>query len=391
MTTRLLVVQTHFIQYFAPLYRELARRPGIELTVAYCTDLGLREGMDVQFGRRVKWDISLEGGYSWVVMPEHPGVETVPRGFHRRNWSVRKLVAESDALLLYSFFSMTELVAAVTAWRRCKPLLYRSESTLLPPRGGLLRRAAREVVLPVFYQRVAAGVFAGEESRRQLLHYGLPADRLHFGPYAVDNDTFIARAEELVPQRAQLRAKLGLRPELPVILWVGKMIPLKQPLMLLEAFERLQATLPSQLLLVGDGELRGELERLIAERRVPRVYLTGFLNQSQVSEGYAAADVLVLPSSTETWGLVMNEAMCFGVPVVASDRVGGARDLVRSGETGQTFRYDDSADLEATLRAVLSNEGRRQEMGRAALNLVRRYSLKATADGIEAGLAATCR
>lgn len=390
MTTRLLVVQTHFIQYFAPLFRELAGRPGIELTVAYATDLGLREGLDVQFGQRVKWDISLGDGYHWVVMPEHPAVESVPTGLHRRNWSVRELVARADAVLLSSFYSATDQIAAWTAWRSHKPLLYRSESTLLPPHGGWLRRAARAVLLPLLYRGVSAGIYIGEQNRRQLLRYGVPDERLYFGPYSVDNDAFIARARELVPQRLALRERLGLRPDLPVILFAGKLMPKKQPLLLLEAFARLQATLPSQLLFMGDGELRPELERWIAEQQTPRVHMTGFLNQSRVGEGYAAADVLVLPSARdETWGLVMNEAMCFGLPVVASDRVGGALDLVREGETGRTFHFDDTDGLVMALRDVLADEGQRQRMGRAARNLIDGYSIRATADGIVSALAAT--
>jgi len=392
MTTRLLVVQTHFIQYFAPLYRELARRPGIDLTVAYATDLGMREGLDRQFGKRVKWDVSLTDGYHWVVMPEHPGVDSVPGGLRRRNWSVRNLVAGADVVLISSFLSVTDQIAAWTAWKRRKPLLYRSESTLLPPLGNWSRRAARAVALPLFYGGVSAAIYIGEQNRRQLRRFGIPEERLHFGPYAVDNDLFISRAGELAPHREVLRAQFGLESELPVVLFVGKLIPKKQPLLLLEAFAHLQATLPSQLLVVGDGELRSRMERRIAEAQIPRVHLAGFLNQSRIGEGYAVADVLVLPSvRDETWGLVMNEAMCFGLPVVASDRVGGALDLVREGETGSTFHFDDVNGLVEAMRRVLPIEERRRLMGEAARRLIDRYSVQASADGIVSALEAVRR
>lgn len=392
MTTRLLVVQTHFIQYFAPLFRELAKRPGIDLTVAYATDLGAREGFDVQFGQRVKWDVSLTDGYHWVVMPEHPGVQSVPIGLRRRNWSVRKLVTEADAVLLSSFLSVTDQVAAWTAWMKRKPLLYRSESTLLPPHGGLSRRAARAVTLPLFYRGVSAAIYIGDQNRQQLLRYGIPKDRLYFGPYAVDNERFITRARELAPKRDSLQRLLGLEPGLPVILFSGKLIPKKQPLLLLEAFFRLQEGLPSQLLIVGDGELRGELERRVADARIPRVHLTGFLNQARIGEAYAVADLLVLPSGyDETWGLVMNEAMCFGLPVVASDRVGGSSDLVQEGETGSTFQFNNVDGLVEAMRRVLCVEERRRHMGQAARKLIENYSIRATADGIVSALAAVTK
>ncbi len=387
MTTRLLVVQTHFIQYFAPLYRELARRPGIDLTVAYATDLGRREGFDAQFGQRVKWDVPLDEGYRWVVMPEHPGVQTVPSGWRRRNWSVRGLVAEADAVLISSFLSVTEQVAAWTAWRRGIPLLYRSESTLLPPRGGALREAGRALILRKLLRGASAGLYIGTKNREQLEHWGMPPDRLHFSPYSIDDALFTARAAALAAERDRLRASFDLEPGLPVILFAAKLIPKKQPLLLLEAFARLQESLPSQLLLVGDGELRPAVERRVAEARIPRVRLAGFLNQSRMPEAYAAADVLALPSSIETWGLVMNEAICFSLPIVASDRVGGAYDLVREGETGAMFRYDDVGELTAALGRVLASEAERRRMGAAARALVDRYSIRASADGISEALA----
>ncbi len=379
---RLLVVATHAIQYFAPLYRELARRPGIELTVAYATDLGLRENFDVQFGRPIRWDVPLADGYHWVVMPEHPGVRSVPGPLGRRNWSVRRLVAEADAVLLSSFLSITDQIAAWTARALGRPILYRSESTLLTTRSRL-RDMTRSLVLPRLFDMVSAAVYIGSQNRAYLRHFGVPDERLHFGPYAVDNDLFMRRARELAPGRTQLQRAFGLEPHLPVVLFSGKLIAKKQPLLLLEAFARLQDALPCQLLLVGDGELRPELERRVAQRRIPRVHPAGFLNQSRIAEAYAAADLLVLPSAfEETWGLVQNEAMCFGLPVVASDKVGGAYDLVREGETGAMFRFDDVVALTDALRRVLASEDRRRRMGAAARDLVGKYSIPASADGI---------
>jgi glycosyltransferase involved in cell wall biosynthesis len=156
-------------------------------------------------------------------------------------------------------------------------------------------------------------------------------------------------------------------------------------LLLLEAFRRLQAEIPSQLLFVGDGELRCELERRVAEARIPRVRFSGFLNQSEIGRAYSVADFLVLPSAGETWGLVLNEAMCFGLPVVASDRVGGAYDLVDDGITGFRFQYDDIDSLRIALVRVLRSEADRKRMGKAALERVSRYSIAASANGIVEG------
>jgi glycosyltransferase involved in cell wall biosynthesis len=383
---RLLIVTTHAIQYYAPLYRELSRRPGLELKVAYATDCGLRASFDRQFGMQVRYDRPLGDGYEYVVLPEHVGCESVPGPLGRRNWSVRLHVREADAVYLASFLSVTDLVAAASAAAAGKPIIYRSESTLLTPRGRM-RDLARGLVMPMLFDRVAACLYIGRRNREYLRRFGVPEDRLFFSPYCVDNDFFVAEAARLAPRREELRASFGLVPGLPVALFSGKLIPKKQPLLLLEAFEKVQATVPSQLLVVGDGELRSEFEQAVVQRRIPRVTLTGFVNQSRIPEAYAAADLLVLPSNfEETWGLVMNEAMCFGLPVLASDLVGGAADLVTEGLTGRVFDHRSADSLAQVLGAMLGDAGGLVRMGVAARTRVAEYSIQRAADGIVAAL-----
>ena len=218
---RLLIVTTHAIQYFAPLYRELARRPGIDLTVAYSTDLGMRETFDRQFGRNVKWDVPLTEGYRWVVMPEHAGGTSIPGPLQRRNWSVWRLVAEHDAVLLSSFLSVTDQVAVWSAVAHGKPILYRSETPMMTKRTGW-GRALRVAVLPQLFRLISGAIYPGVQARAYLKHYGVPDERLHFGPYAVDNERFVKQAAELLPNQCEIRKSFGLDPSLPVILFCGK-------------------------------------------------------------------------------------------------------------------------------------------------------------------------
>jgi len=388
---RLLIVATHAVQYFAPLYRELARRPGLDLTVAFESDYGMTPSLDRQFGVQFQYDVPLTEGYRYLVLPEQAGTGRLHGRLSRRSWSVRHHVAQADAVLLASFLSVTELVAAASAWRRSIPVLYRCESTLLTPRPPW-RDHLRHLVLPRLLGRVGAGLYIGQANQDYLRAFGVPEERLHFSPYCVDNAAFSARADALRPRRGELRRAFGLEADLPVVLFSGKLIPKKQPLLLLQAFERLQATCPSQLLVVGDGELRGAFEAAVADRRVPRVHLAGFLNQSRMPEAYAVADVLALPSSfEETWGLAVNEAMCFGVAAVVSDRVGCGADLVEDGVTGHRFRFNDAGALAEALRGTVADQVRCRTMGQAARERIGRYTIQAAADGILQGLRAATR
>ena len=142
---------------------------------------------------------------------------------------------------------------------------------------------------------------------------------------------------------------------------------------------------------VGEGPLRGEMERLISSSGLKNVHILGFRNQSELPACYAMADALVLPSESEPWGLVVNEAMCFGLPIVVSDRVGSAPDLVRSGRNGFVYPMGDVSALAGCLRKLIANDVARAEMGRQSMEIITRWGLDQDVEGILAAAAYVTR
>ncbi|HTC20579.1 MAG TPA: glycosyltransferase family 4 protein, partial [bacterium] len=133
----------------------------------------------------------------------------------------------------------------------------------------------------------------------------------------------------------------------------------------------------------GDGPMKGEVEKA-ATRYIPKkLVFQGFVNQSQLGRYYRAADLFVHPSNFETWGLVINEAMQFGLPVVTSDQVGCRIDLVKPGFTGFIFPAGDVEVLTSHLKHMLSNPALTRKMGQNAESLVGFYSIRSAADGID--------
>jgi glycosyltransferase involved in cell wall biosynthesis len=169
------------------------------------------------------------------------------------------------------------------------------------------------------------------------------------------------------------------------VLFAGKLIDKKQPLRLLDAYARVRRERPCALLIAGDGPLRGEMERRVASASMPDVHFAGFLNQSELPAAYAAADLFVLPSQLhETWGLVVNEAMNFSLPVVVSDKVGCAADLVRTGANGFVIPHDDTAALTSAIARLVDEPELRARFGAVSRAIVDRYSIEAAANGIVA-------
>jgi len=211
------------------------------------------------------------------------------------------------------------------------------------------------------YRRAARLLYIGARSKRHYEQLGCESSRLVFSPYCVDTSAFETDETARGRLRDRLRQELGVSEQHRVILFSGKLIPKKRPDLLLAAVGSFAQSTGRRLTLVylGDGELRQSLE---AESRMltgVQVEFAGFKNQRMLSPYYHAADLLVLPSQhSETWGLVVNEALAHGVPCVVSSAVGCGEDLVIPGETGEIFDVGSKPGLVAALQRADDLMGR---------------------------------
>jgi glycosyltransferase involved in cell wall biosynthesis len=234
--------------------------------------------------------------------------------------------------------------------------------------------------------RKAFGLYIGSESKRWFEHYGVPDDRLYFAPYSVDNLALQEKARELRGDREELRRSFGIADDAgPVLLLAARLIPKKQPERVLEAYSRVRAERPCALLVVGDGELSGALARTVRDRSIPDVSFAGFLDQTEIWRAYACADVFTLFSAEhETWGIVVNEAMNFSLPIVVSDKVGCARDLVSEGRNGFIVPAEDSGALAMRIGSLFDSAELRERFGSESLSMIERWTPEQAADGIVA-------
>jgi glycosyltransferase involved in cell wall biosynthesis len=222
-----------------------------------------------------------------------------------------------------------------------------------------------------------------------MLSLGLPAERVTLTPYSVDNDWWIRQSAQV--ERLAVRAGWGASPNDVVILFCAKLQAWKRPFDLLRAFAK--ANLSNGLLVfAGEGPLRPQLESEAATLGISsRIHFLGFVNQSQLPAVYTSADLMVLPSDYEPFAVVVNEAMCCGCPVVASDRVGAARDLVAPVAPQFVFPCGNVDALAGILKDVLADRTRLQSIARAAMAHIQTWSpernIAATVDAIRIAVA----
>lgn len=384
---RLAILTSHPIQYQAPLFRSLAQIKEVQTTVLFCSDSGAREYKDRGFGRTVKWDVPLLDGYFYEFVGNISPRPNVSTFFGLINPGVVKWIrrGEFDALLVHGWVPFTYCLAILAAIRLGVPVILRGESNLLS-RPGFLKATLKRQILSRLFKHISAFVAIGHGNVEFYESYGVPKEKIFLAPYAVDNEFFISTSRELVSRKNELRVELGIRNDQPVILFVGKLSKVKAPTDLLKAFAQVRKCRAASLIFVGDGELRAQLEELARRLSIADVIFAGFRNQSEIGKFYAMADVFVLPSVFEPWGLVVNEAMCFGLPVIVSDCVGAARDMVRDGINGHVYHAGDVNSLADTLERVLADQTRRARMGLASRELVEANSLSKAIQGLQQAL-----
>ena len=382
---RVACLVSHPIQYQAPLFRYIAARPGIELTVFFLSDLSVHAYRDSGFGVDVKWDVPLLDGYRHEFLPR---VGSWSGLSFWRPWTfglrARLRRGRFDALWVHGYAHRGCLAGIAAAKSLNIPVMLRGESNLLSETDDALKLGVKRIAMPALLRTIDAVLAIGRLNREYYLHYGVEPGRIFPMPYAVDNEFFRTAAERARPHRERLRAELGLQPGRPVILFASKMQPHKRAADLLEAYARLSPD--AYLVFAGDGEERANLERRARELKLDSIRFIGFRNQSELPSLYDLCDVFVLPSEHEPWGLVVNEAMNAGKPVIVSDRVGAGPDLVEDGVNGSVYPARDIAALANCLRRLIDSPEHRAAMGARALEKVSRLDFAADRDGLIAAL-----
>lgn len=369
----LAILTTHPIQYQVPLWQALAQDGRVPFEVWYLTDHGVRASHDREFDKTFAWDLNTLSGYPYRFLDVAAGASPgsflgcrlrEPLRQRLRSMGARAVWVQGWQVAAYWQAVWEAGAAGVEVWLR-------GESNDLAPRPPL-KRVAKRVALAQFFRRVDQFLYIGSANRRLYQAYGVPDDRLHPAPYAVDIERFAKQAAALRGARSAIRQRWHIADDAFGVLFCGKFIPKKRPLDLVAAARLLVSSgrLPNaQLLFVGSGEMGQQLRSSCdvvfdadpshaghsasGRQDAPKASFTGFLNQTDISMAYVAADCLVLPSDhAETWGLVVNEAMASGLPCVVSDACGCAEELYATDGRSCVYTLGSSEELADALQAL---------------------------------------
>ncbi len=347
--TRLALLTEIPAPFRIPLFNTLAGR--LDLRVAFLRGrqpsrrYRLHED-ELRFEWRILPGFRLGGGSRWVIL----------------NAGVRRAVAGADVVLLGGWSQPAFWEALALARVRRTPVLVWVESTLRDARPGFAAGGKR-----LFARQAAAFVVPGraaEEYVRSLV----PDARVVVAPNAVDAELFASRTDE----RERLRAELGV--DRPCVLYVGRLAPEKGVDVLLEAARGLDA----QLVVAGSGPEDARLRSAAPAN----VRFVGQLDRDALPALYAAADVLCLPSRSEPWGMTLNEGAAAGLPLVATEAVGAAWDLIEDGRNGFRVPVGDPDALREALRRLVDDEAFRRAAGGRSRELAAGFTAAAWAEAV---------
>ena len=379
------ILVTHPIQYYAPLYRELAKDSSIELTVYFAHRQTMEGQSGAGFNVPFEWDTPLLEGYGHRFLENRAGSPSTDTFWGCDTPEISDIIAkeEFDAFAVHGWYNHSYWQAIRACWRRGVPLMVRGDSQL-PPGQGRLAQWLRHPLHRWFIPKFDAYLCVGRRAREYYLHFGADEQKCFFSPHAVDSEFFASNKLKYLSMKTELRRQWSLREDSIVFLFAGKLTGQKRPLDFCRAIQG--AGRPNvEGLVVGDGPLRAECEAFVRQSGTP-VRFTGFLNQTGMPKAFAAADVLCLCSEAESRGLVVNEAMACGLPALVTESCGCVPDLIEERETGGVFAKGDVDALAGWMKCIESDGKLLQKMSEGALRRIQDYSISNAANGFREAL-----
>jgi glycosyltransferase involved in cell wall biosynthesis len=388
MTWRLAIVASHVIQYQDPLFRRIAAEPDIDLTVLYCWRAGMDAFHDPDMKTNVTWDIELLHGYRHRFL-FNLGRARGDGGFFRfiNPGIVPAMLSRSfDAVIFMTGWGTATSQLGMLACRTARVPFFIFGDSSFPPPETTLRGKLRAKILRALFRGASGFMVSGGANADYYTHYGADPSRFFLLPFAVDNERFAAAAALAPDEREALRARFDIAPDSVAIVFSGKLVDRKDPMTLLLAYERMRLRDRATLVFIGDGALRESLERHAREHALSGVRFIGFINQTELPKLYAMCDVFALPSLFEPRGLVVNEAMACGLPVVVSDRCGCIGDIARDGDNALVHRTGDADDAAEKLDRLAGDAALRESMGRRSREIIGDWTFERGVVGVRAML-----
>ena len=353
---KVIFIQPHPIHWFSPQFEFISKNATFDFEVFYCTQHGLNNEIDSGFGKKIDFNVALLKGHKYRFL----------KNFSFITKHTDRLLSSVNLEIFYHLWKAPKQTLFVChGWSRFTYLFVLLFGNLFGKRVGLraeapiiherkyskLKLFLRKIFFKkILFPRINYFLYIGTHNKYFYKFYGVKESRLHFSPYCVNNSFFKKKYQENLHSGYSRRNNSVFK-----ILFVGKLINKKNPEFLIKAILK-QKNKNIKCIIIGDGKLKNPLENKFKNAiNEGLVEFKGFQDQQELSMYYTTSNLFVLPSGFgETWGLVVNEACNFELPLLVSNRVGSAIDLVN--KNGFIFTYENSEDFSIKLNTMINND-----------------------------------
>jgi glycosyltransferase involved in cell wall biosynthesis len=330
---KIAVLMLNPVHYFVPLYKELSKKSGWDLTIFYTSRINISNEKEPESNKSIDWggENSLLNGYNYVFLKKvFPNLKHGSFLGHFNPGIIPAILKyRPDVIIIHGYAYLTSWIAMAISKLLKVKVIMKGEINELQERSRFKNIIRKPIVKMIF--GTCDHFFAiGTLNKNYYLNSGIPENKISMVPFCVNNDFFFSQFDKLKENQKNIKKKYGISDNAFVIISVGKLIGRKRHEDILNAVSLLSrnSTKEYHILLVGDGPEKCNLQSCADEKKLTNITITGFVKQDQLSEFYSVSDVFILCSQKETWGLVVNEAMCHALPVILSDKVGCVPDLV---------------------------------------------------------------
>ncbi len=374
---KIAIITTHPIQYQIPLFKKFNKYK-IKADVFFASTHGLSSKIaDSEFSLKFNWDTyknPLKGYKSYFSKNQKNTIFDFNLSFK----NLEKILKRNhyDAILIFGWNKTIYLKAFLIAKKLGIKTILRVE-TNLNSKISLIKKYLKFCILKVYLKFFDYFLYIGSLNKDFYSFHGVPKKKLYYAPYFVENSFF-----EKNLNKKNLRKKLNLKNK-KIVIFVGKLIDRKNPHDFLKLAHKFQNNKRIHFLIIGSGELNFYCKNFINSHKLKNISMLGFLNQKKIREVYSISDLLILTSKYETWGLVVNEAMASGVPVIATKESGATKDLIESGVTGYSYNCGNIKELFSHFNKIILNIKKLKTMKKNVKKKIKKFTSDETIKSIK--------
>ncbi len=381
---KLCIIAPHLVQYHAPLYKEIAKVKDLDTTIVYLDTMGREEFKDTEFNHNIKWDKSLLDGYNYKFLKNYSSRPL--SGFTSRiNPKIFKELSHNkyDVVLIPGYATLSYWFSFLAAKLTGTKIIWRGEATLRGNENSYRpTKLAKKLVLSKLLSLCDAILYSCTGNKDYLKFYGVSSNKMVFCPCSVDNKFFKNERINILKQKSgKIKNELGIDEGDLVVLFCARFTQRKRPIDLLRAVNKINNS-DITIIFIGDGHERKNMEVYARQNHIKAKFV-GFKGQEDLSRYYSIADVMAVISDYDPSPKVINEAMNYELPLILTDIVGTAYDLVKEGENGFVVKVGDINAIAEKIDFFNKNRNAAKTMGKKSLQVVNEWSLEKSAGSIK--------